>query len=263
MNSSPATPAAAGSVVTPIAALEEKVRRQEAQLAELQRELESFSYSVSHDLRAPLRGIIGFARMLGEAQGGTLSDEGRRFLQVIQSEANRASRYIEDLTALSRVGRQRLSGDNVDMADLARSAFDDLLESGVQGASSVLAVQSLPVAWGDRALLRIVFAQLLGNALKFSAGRPEMRIVVSGETREGWSEYCVADTGAGFDQRYVDRLFGVFQRLHRADEFEGSGIGLAIVQRIIQRHGGRVRAEGQVGVGARFYFALPACGLCS
>jgi PAS domain S-box-containing protein len=226
-----------------------------AQLLEAaNKELESFSYSVSHDLRAPLRAVDGYARMLEDDYAQTLDAEGRRLLGVVRAEALRMGRLIDDLLAFSRLGRIAVSDVQVPMAELARECAADL---GPAHPAARINIGSLPAARGDRALLRQVWANLLGNALKYSAKAPEPRIEIAGRATNGECCYSVKDNGAGFDMRYYDKLFGVFQRLHDAKEFEGTGVGLAIVQRIVSRHGGRVWAEGKTGEGAVFHFALP------
>jgi signal transduction histidine kinase len=234
--------------------LEQRVRERTAELEAANKELESFSYSVSHDLRAPLRAVDGFARMLEEDHAAQLDHEGRRRVAVIRDNSRHMGQLIDDLLAFSRLGRQALRPADVDMAALAREVIAEL------GAheNAVVRVEPVPAARGDRALLKQVWANLLSNALKYSSKREAPEVEVSGASEGGQLVYRVRDNGAGFDMRYVDKLFGVFQRLHRSDEFPGTGVGLAIVQRVVARHGGRVWAEGEVGVGARFFFSLPA-----
>ena len=231
--------------------LEDKVRERTAALEAANRELDSFSYSVSHDLRAPLRAIDGYARMLDEDYASRLDAEAQRLIGVVRGNARKMGQLIDDLLAFSRLGRQAAASVPLDMARLAREAADE-----VRGERSVQCA-ALPSIQGDPALLKQVWTNLIGNALKYSGKKPDGRVEVG--AREGSTEhvYWVRDNGAGFDMRYADKLFGVFQRLHRADEFEGTGVGLAIVQRIVARHGGRVWAEGRPGEGACFYFSLP------
>lgn len=234
--------------------LNAELRRQAAQLEAANKELESFSYSVSHDLRAPLRAVDGYALMLEEDYAAKLDDEGRRLLGVIRAEAARMGQLIDDLLAFSRTGRQALQMDVVDMAMLAR-------ETAAQAAGeyphAAVEIGELPPAKGDRALLKQAWLNLIGNALKYSARRAQPRVEVGGRATGEEVEYWVRDNGAGFDPRYAGKLFGVFQRLHSAEEFPGTGVGLAIVQRVVSRHGGRVRAEGAPDGGACFTFTLP------
>ena len=234
--------------------MELRVSERTAELEAANRELESFSYSVSHDLRAPLRAIDGYGRMLEEDYAAKLDAEGLRLLAVIRKSSLRMGVLIDDLLEFSRLGRKPLDRAAVDMEALARDAWTEL------GASAAvqLTIGALPSANGDPALLRQVWINLLSNALKYSARQPSPRIEVAGERAGADLVYRVSDNGAGFDMRYYDKLFRVFQRLHREDEFPGTGVGLAIVQRIITRHGGRVWAEAEVGKGAKFSFALPA-----
>jgi signal transduction histidine kinase len=231
--------------------LDAKVRSRTAELEAANRELESFSYSVSHDLRAPLRAIDGYARMLEEDYVGGLDAEAARLLGVVRASAMRMGRLIDDLLAFSRLGRQSAVVAEVDMERLARDVADELRgEREVECAS-------LPRAHGDAALLRQVWVNLIGNALKYSARKPGARVEIGARQQAGETVYWVRDEGAGFDMRYAEKLFGVFQRLHRAEEFEGTGVGLAIAQRIIVRHAGRIWAESRPGEGACFYFSLP------
>ncbi|HEV8304401.1 MAG TPA: PAS domain S-box protein [Gemmatimonadales bacterium] len=231
-------------------------KRIEAALRETNAELESFSYSVSHDLRAPLRAIHGFARILIEDHRAQLDPEAQRLLGVIDDNTKRMGQLIDDLLAFSRLGRKELDTTRVDMTELVRGIADGLRRAEEDRALEV-AVDRLPPARGDRDLLRQAITNLLQNAVKFTRRRPAARIEVGTRADGGETVYFVKDNGAGFDQRYAGKLFGVFQRLHRLDEFEGTGVGLAIVQRIIHRHGGRVWAEGRVDEGATFYFTLP------
>ena len=220
------------------------------------KELESFSYSVSHDLRAPLRAVDGFARMLEEDAADQLDEEGLRKLQVIRNNTRNMGRLIDELLEFSRLGRKELNYGHLNMTAMARACFDDAASAVTPPVS--LQLDDLPAAEGDSTLIKQVWFNLLANALKFSAKREQILIQVSGEMNDGMLTYTVRDNGAGFDMRYYNKLFGVFQRLHRVSEFEGTGVGLAIVYRIVTRHGGRVWAEGVVGDGAVFHFTLPA-----
>jgi signal transduction histidine kinase len=226
--------------------LEERVRARTE-------ELESFSYSVSHDLRAPLRAVDGYARMLEEDYRDRLDDEGRRLLAVVRDSAARMGRLIDDLLAFSRLGRQAPAARPVEMAALAAEVVRE-----VRGDSkAAIAIGALPAAHADPAMLKQVWVNLIGNAIKYSGKRADARVEVGGREEPRELVYWVRDNGVGFDMRYAAKLYGVFQRLHRADEFPGTGVGLAIVQRIVMRHGGRVWAEGKPGEGACFHFSLP------
>jgi light-regulated signal transduction histidine kinase (bacteriophytochrome) len=238
------------------AQLEARVAERTAALTATNQELEAFSYSVSHDLRAPLRAIVGFSKILQEDHAGGMAPEALRCLDVIERNARQMGQLIDDLLAFSRLGRQPVTAMSVDMASLARQVADEALRSEAERAVA-LTVHDLPTARGERALLRQVFANYIDNAVKFTRRRDRARIEVGHYAENGEIVYFVRDNGAGFDPRYSDKLFGVFQRLHRADEFEGTGVGLAIVKRIVNRHGGRVWAEGAEGEGATFYFTLP------
>jgi signal transduction histidine kinase len=231
-------------------------QRLEDKVTERTAELESFSYSVSHDLRAPLRAIHGFARILTEDHGRELSPEGQRLLGVIDQNTRRMGQLIDDLLAFSRLGRKELETRQVDMKEIARSVAEEVRRAEAERPLEIT-VAELPRAQGDRSLLRQVVSNLVQNAAKFTRGRDGARIEVGYQPNGDHTVYYVRDNGAGFDERYSDKLFGVFQRLHRAEEFEGNGVGLAIVKRIVQRHGGRVWAEGKPNAGATFYFTLP------
>ena len=239
------------------AELEQRVAARTAQLEAANRELEAFSYSVSHDLRAPLRAVDGYALMLTEDYGAWLDEEGRRLLGVVRQSAAHMGRLIDDLLHFSQVGRKALTPAPVDMRSLAVEVVADL---GRAYPKARIDLGALPAAKGDRALLRHVWVNLIGNALKYSARHEAPQVEISGHVEGAESVYQVRDNGVGFDMRYHEKLFTVFQRLHREDEFEGTGVGLAIVQRVIDRHGGRVWGEGAVGQGACFRFALPKEG---
>jgi len=228
-------------------------------LAATIKELEAFAYSVSHDLRTPLRAIDGFSRILLEDYADKLDPEGQRILNVVRDSTLKMSQLIDDILSFSRASRLELTAGPVDMAALVRQTLANGLAAAVAGRALPIAIGALPEARGDKAMLQHVWLNLLDNAIKFTAGKPDARIEISGTAGKGETIYRVRDSGAGFDMRYADKLFGTFQRLHGA-EFPGTGIGLAIVKRIVERHGGRVWAEGKVGDGATFYFALPSKG---
>jgi light-regulated signal transduction histidine kinase (bacteriophytochrome) len=232
--------------------LSERKRAEEA-LQTLNKELESFTYSVSHDLRAPLRAIDGYARMLDEDYASRLDAEAQRLIGVVRANARRMGQLIDDLLAFSRLGRQEPSRSRVDMTALAREVADELRGAG----AAQLELSALPPAQADAALLKQVWTNLVGNALKYSSKSPQPRIEIGGREEGGEALYWVRDNGVGFDMRYAEKLYGVLQRLHRAEEFEGTGVGLAIGQRIVARHGGRVWAESRPGEGACFHFCLP------
>ncbi|MEX0743990.1 MAG: response regulator [Phycisphaeraceae bacterium] len=220
------------------------------------KELESFSYSVSHDLRAPLRAIDGFSAMLQEAYSQVLDDEGKRLLSTVRESSLRMGRLIDDLLAFSRLGRQALVKDVFDTGALVREVLAELRVAEDSPVAAV-ALGGLPPSWGDRALLKQVWTNLISNAVKYSSIKPAPRIEISASESAGEIVFRVKDNGAGFDMRYCDRLFGVFQRLHAEKEFPGTGVGLAIVRRVVTRHGGRAWAQGRPGKGAEFFFSLP------
>ncbi|MEQ9409504.1 MAG: PAS domain S-box protein [Fuerstiella sp.] len=229
---------------------------QSEQLKAANRELESFSYSVSHDLRAPLRSVDSFSRIILEDYGPQLDQEGHRLLNIVRDEAQRMGQLIDDLLQFSRMGRQLLEPGNVNMTALARSAYEEL-PSQIKQHVQTIELPSLPGARGDRAMLRQVWTNLLSNAAKFTSHNPDAHIEVGSSVSENFHTYYVRDNGVGFDPRFTHKLFGVFQRLHAEDEFEGTGVGLAIVQRVIHRHEGKVWAEGSLDGGATFHFSLP------
>ena len=238
--------------------LENQVAQRTQALQATNAELESFSYSVSHDLRAPLRAIHGFARILTEDHMAQLDPEAQRLLGVIDQNTRRMGQLIDDLLAFSRLGRQETSAARVNMEELARGVAEEVRRAETDRPYPLdIRIARLPPAYGDRGLLRQVLSNLLQNAAKFTRDRPRPVVEVGAEPDGDQSVYYVKDNGAGFDPRYMDKLFGVFQRLHPVEEFEGTGVGLAIVKRIVQRHGGRVWADGQVDAGATFYFSLP------
>ncbi len=242
------------------ARLHEHARQHAAELeqrvAERTADLESFSYSVSHDLRTPLRAIDGFSRILSEDYADKLDAEANRLLNVICSNTQTMGQLIDDLLAFSRLGRQDMHFAEIDMNGLAQSVFDELQTANPERHLR-LELHALPPARGDGAMVRQVFVNLLSNAIKFTRRRETAVIEIGVEQEEDDKVYYLRDNGVGFDMQYAHKLFGVFQRLHGADQFEGTGVGLAIVQRIIQRHSGRIWAEGKVEEGATVHFTLP------
>ncbi|MDB6040191.1 MAG: hypothetical protein JWM99_4032 [Verrucomicrobiales bacterium] len=235
--------------------LARKVEARTAELVYANKELETFSYSISHDLKAPLRAIRNFSQFLADDYAQTLPDEARRFVKLINDGAQRMDRLIEDLLLFSRLSRTPLRRQTIDMTVLLRECFNDV-KAGVPDRSIELCLNSLPGAEGDLALLRQVFINLFSNAVKYTRPRPEARIEVGVAPVDGQTAYYIKDNGVGFDMKYVHKLFGVFQRLHSLEEFEGTGAGLAIVQQIVRRHGGRVWAESTLNEGATFFVML-------
>ena len=232
--------------------LEEKARK----LQEVNNDLEGFAYSVSHDLRSPLRAIDGFSNMVLNRYTDKLDDDGRRLLNVIRDNTLKMSHLIDDILAFSRVGRLGISMAEINMDGMAREVFEEL-RTAEAGHEISVEIDPLPAACGDLAMLRQVWVNLLGNAIKFTGQKSAAKVHVGSYPDGNQNVFFVKDNGAGFDMQYADKLFGVFQRLHGIEEFDGTGIGLAIVKRIVTRHGGRVWAEGKVGEGATIYFTMP------
>ncbi len=238
---------------------EEQSRMHAAELEALNDELESFSYSVSHDLRSPVRAVLGYTGALQEDYGALLDDEGRRLLGVVHGEATRMGNLIDDLLAFSQLGRQAIVNVPIDMASLVSEVV--VAQTQLAGrAPSVFDVKPLPSVRGDRSLLRQVWTNLIANALKYSSKKADPQLSVWATSEAGRIVYNVRDDGVGFDMAYADKLFGVFQRLHRNEDFAGTGVGLAIAQRVVQRHGGTIWADARLGAGATFSFALPTGG---
>ena len=238
---------------------EAQLHRRAEELQTANRELEAFSYSVSHDLRAPLRAMDGFTRILLSEEGGTLSPEGIRYLGLVRENAGYMGHLVDGLLTFSRLGRQAVSRQAVAIEEVVRLALDEL-QAEREGRHVEVITGDLPACEGDPGLLRQVWVNLLSNAFKFTRDREEARIELGCQMADGVPVYFVKDNGIGFDMRYVHKLFGVFQRLHRQEDYAGTGVGLAIVQRIVHRHGGRVWAEGKEGQGAAFYFTLSGGG---
>jgi len=237
------------------AELERRVEERTAELAEVNKELETFAYSVSHDLRAPLRGIDGWSLALLEDYGDALDDTGRGFIRTVRAETERMAQLIDALLQLSRVTRREMRREVVDLTGLAREVAEELRQADADRRAEIVIVPGI-VAHGDRTLLRAVLQNLLGNAWKFTNKREHARIELGIVLGPGQRAYFVRDNGAGFNMAFSSKLFAPFQRLHNTGEFPGTGVGLATVQRIIGRHGGRVWAEGVPDEGATFYFTL-------
>ena len=242
--------------------LEERVEERTAELKQrtdqleaANKELESFCYSVSHDLRSPLRAISGFSGLVKEDLGDRLDRETKRKFDVIQQNAEKMGQLIEALLAFSRLGRATMRRSAIDMRGLAAAMIEELKTANAENVPDIT-VHDLPVGFGDLVLIRQVLSNLIGNAVKFTSRKEKARIEITGWPNGDENIYCVKDNGVGFDMTYYHKLFGVFQRLHSATQFDGTGAGLAIVHRIITRHGGRVWAEGKVNEGASFYFTL-------
>jgi len=237
------------------AELEQRVLERTAQLENANKELEAFSYSVSHDLRAPLRGIDGFSNILLEDYSNKLDKEGQRLLNVIREGTQRMGHLIEDLLAFSRIGRRELAKSEIDMKTMANSIYCEITTEEERKNIS-FSVADLPNAKGDTTMMRQLWTNLLSNAVKFSSKKEKPVLEISSKVENGKTVYCVKDNGVGFDMKYYDKLFGVFQRLHSDAEYKGTGVGLAVAKRIVTRHGGDIRAESEVNVGTKFYFSI-------
>ena len=235
--------------------LEQRVVERTAQLEDANKELESFSYSVSHDLRSPLRSIDGFSRILMDDYADALPDDGQRYLSLVREATQQMGRLIDDLLDFSRLGRKALNKREVAPGEIVSSVLETLSPE-LENRKLELSIGDLPSCQADRALLKQVYVNLISNALKFTGKEEVTRIKISSQQDKGQTVYFVRDNGVGFDMQYADKLFGVFQRLHRAEDFGGSGVGLAIVQRIIHRHGGRIWVESEENKGTTFYFTV-------
>lgn len=236
--------------------LNRELERHADELEIANKELESFAYSVSHDLRAPLRHVVGYGELLQKQAFSSLDDKSRRYMKTILESAKRMGNLIDDLLAFSRIGRAETKKTKVDLTQLANEVVAELGQE-TKGRDIVWKIGVLPNCRGDRSMLKLVLVNLISNAVKFTRLRSPAEVEIGCTDRPNGTEVFVRDNGAGFDMRYVHKLFGVFQRLHSTEEFEGTGIGLATVQRIIHRHGGQVRAEGALDHGATFYFSVP------
>lgn len=235
--------------------LQKSLDERTAQLDSITKELEKFSYSVSHDLRAPLRAIEGFSKILLEDYNDKLDEEGKRFLKIIDSSSQKMTRLLDDLLKLSRLGRQEMNPAPVDMKEAVQTAWQDLQPGSTRKIN--LKVNPLPDGVGDPVLVLQIWTQLLDNAIKFTTPKEKATIEISGKSEADRNVYCIKDNGVGFNMKSAGKLFGVFQRMHTDEEFEGSGIGLAIVQRLVRRHSGEVWTEATLNEGANFYFTLP------
>ncbi len=239
--------------------LEQMVVDRTAELQFANHELEAFSYSVSHDLRAPLRSIHGYVSILVESYGPVLDDEAKRIISVIMRNSQRMGQLIDDLLAFSRLGRKELSRSNIPMYEMIENVIDEFRRSGAC-ENTAITIHQIPPALGDHTTIRQVWVNLVSNALKYSRGKEKPTLEIGSFEENNVTVYYVKDNGAGFDMAYYDKLFGVFQRLHSTKEFEGTGVGLAMVQRVLFKHGGRIWAEAKVNAGATFYFTLSADG---
>jgi len=242
--------------VKKLRSLNNKLQKEALKLEEANNELEAFAYSVSHDLRVPLRAIDGFSRIVIEDYEDKLDEEGVRLLQVVRDNTKKMGQLIDDILLLSRAGRQEMKISKLDVASLARNVYSEFGQD-IKDRNVDFTVDDLPMAMADRALLNQVLTNLIGNAIKFTQEKENAKIIIGFNEEKDNLTYYVRDNGAGFDMRYYDKLFGLFQRLHSQQEFEGTGVGLSIVQRIINRHGGSVWGEGVVDKGATIYFSLP------
>jgi light-regulated signal transduction histidine kinase (bacteriophytochrome) len=232
------------------------VKQRTAQLEAVNKDLESFSYSVSHDLRAPLRAVSGYAEMLAEDLAPHIGEEGMRLIGVIRENALRMGTLIDDLLAFSRLGRKEIQRTMVDMNELTEGVMRELGRSVAHRAE--IRVGTLGSIQADYGLMHQVVYNLLSNAVKYSSKTEQPTVEVSAKKEQEFMVYTIKDNGTGFDMRYADKLFGVFQRLHSQEEFEGTGVGLAIVNRIVKRHGGKVWADSKPGEGAVFNFSIPS-----
>ncbi len=237
------------------AELEQRVIERTAQLEDANKELESFSYSIAHDLRAPLRAIDGFSKFLYDDYKDKIDDEGKDLINIIRENTERMGQLITDLLQLSRISRNQLNLTLVDMEELVRTVYAEIFQQG-KDDSYTLIVEEMPKVYADLNLIKIVWTNLFGNAVKYSRKKKKKRIIVSTEITKKSITFYVKDNGVGFNADYKHKLFGVFQRLHSLEEFEGTGVGLVIVKRIIDKHGGKVWADGELDKGATFYFSL-------
>ncbi len=241
-------------------ALNQDLARRSAQMEASNKELEAFAYSISHDLRAPLRHMAGFAELLSNSAAASLNEKSRRYLTLILKAANRMGTLIDDLLAFSRISRAEARYSTVSLEQIVQEAIAEVCQDANE-RRTVWKIDSLPEWYGDRSMLRLAMVNLISNAVKFTRSRSQAEIEIGcTDQKNDHVVLFVRDNGVGFDMKYSNKLFGVFQRLHPQEAFEGTGIGLATVQRIVHRHGGRVWAEGKVEGGATFYFSLSRTG---
>jgi signal transduction histidine kinase len=236
--------------------LEQRVKDRTIELEAANKELESFSYSVSHDLRAPARAVHSYANVFLEDYGDKLDDEAKRLINIILKSGKKMGLLIDDLLAFSQLGRKELIKTKLSMNEIAQGVWTELYKAE-ENRNITFTLKQLPDAYAERTTIQQVWVNLISNALKYTRKKAETCIEISAEEKNGELIYCIKDNGSGFDMKYYNKLFGVFQRLHAQEEFEGTGVGLAIVERIISRHGGKIWAEGVVNEGATFYFSLP------
>ncbi len=236
--------------------LNEELKREAIKLEDANNELEAFAYSVSHDLRVPLRAIDGFSRIVIEDYENELDEEGVRLLNIIRENTKKMGQLIDDILLLSRAGRQEMNLGQLDISSLAKIVYSEFRQE-TDDKNIDFVVEDMPLVEADRSLITQVLTNLIGNSIKFTKQTENPKIEVGYTEEEEYYVFHVKDNGAGFNMKYYDKLFGLFQRLHSQEEFEGTGVGLSIVQRIISRHNGRVWGEGEVGKGATIYFSLP------
>ena len=236
--------------------LNNELSKQAEKLADANEELEAFAYSVSHDLRVPLRAIDGFSRIMVEDYENELDEEGIRLLNIIRDNTKKMGQLIDDILLLSRAGRQEMNLAKMDMNALVQGVYNDF-SNQIDDRNVNFSVDELPQTYGDRALIYQVYTNLIGNSIKFTSHKNPAEITVGYEEDPENYIFFVSDNGAGFDMKYINKLFGLFQRLHSPEEFDGTGVGLSIVQRIVKRHDGKVWGEGEVDKGATIYFTLP------
>ncbi|MDF2437979.1 MAG: hypothetical protein K0Q95_2355 [Bacteroidota bacterium] len=238
-----------------VSRLNKKMERNLEELEIANKELEAFTYSVSHDLRSPLRAIHGYTKIIAADYGDKIDGEGKELMEGVMRNAIRMGQLIDDLLAFSRTGKKELVKQDIDMTNLANAVVEEVRVS-TGNRKGKIEVQELPPSYADHSLLTLVFTNLINNALKYSSTKENPEITIGSMKKNNETIYYIKDNGVGFDMQYYNKLFGVFQRLHSAQEFEGTGVGLALIKRIILRHGGRIWAEGKKGEGAIFYFTL-------
>lgn len=239
-----------------IKGLNQELLKSSSNLEVMNRELEAFAYSISHDLRAPLRHMVGYTELLQKNSAASVDDKGRRYISMILESAKRMGTLIDDLLSFSRIGRAETRETMVNLNQVVQEIQNEVWRE-IEGRTVTWKVQPLPDVYGDRSMLKVALLNLISNAVKFTSKEPAAEIDIGVTDTKNDYVVFIKDNGVGFEMKYVDKLFGVFQRLHKMNEFEGTGIGLATVQRIILRHGGRVWAESEVGSGATFYLSLP------